>query len=1268
MATYKKVLIVVSLLALISVPVFYRPQQTEAFSVIPVVIVNKSKWVWEKISTVVKEWKKTIITKVAVDTTRMFLNSMAYNLADAIANNAAGNKPLFKSLPIGKSLEQAGNAAAGEFLGSLTENADLSKLGLNLCNPNVDVKLSITLGLLDQVEPPAPRCNVTNVLNQWSGLKDRFSDENYRATLRGMLQINAYEQNKSFAYNNFLDVFTSVIDQSAAVQYQQLYNKLKEEELSAEESEKIQIQICKGYLNKETTITKEIKTPCHQLLNMTEEQWNAAVAGDSYRYFQLAQGNDLKAILAEAGNTFLSTLSSKLMKVYFDKGMLALNKAFEGDVVDYLRGGGGENTSGQKPDNIFRSITAMEFQEVESYNFLTDFAICPGQADFQGLDNCVVDQKFLAAVVSQKTIEEAIADGLLDGNTVLIGPDDPRNNEKDCYRYGWCYRDLVKLRKANILPAGIELAAMRSSPGSAVTLGEAISCFEDGGDCEYGIDPQYDFNHNPFYHLVDPDWTLEVPPTRCNAVVNGPALQSSDSTVRQTYCADPQVCLRVDDDGNCVEGQYGYCTRSENIWRFDGDTCENGDLYSGCLTFENDEFGTNSYLEWTLDYCSADEAGCRRYAQRYDEDGNWLLEEDMTLPPATAPLNEDDLFLSSDDCEASASGCSEYITFTPNSQTNLLPNGDFEIDDVAPIGRADGFSTGVIVANEGVNGSNAASGTIGPSGNPATCRWIDVTPDTNYTLSVSVKDGGGDGDARIMVDGCYKTIQGADDGGIFSPDASMAVTNDDVGLRTAGIYDEANVYFPNAQIDGSYKRFGGTFNSADSVACYICSGADFGSSNDHYTDNLKVEITEAPNFSYTQYSPYGAGSKIYMNDRRSMCTEDEVGCQGYNPDDGGPLVPAVIAQDDLCPSECVGYATFAEQTNIFDNMEGDYDVDYFHLIPDTADSCVANDVGCEEFTNLDAVAEGGEGKEYYSYLRQCVTEDLGEVYYTWEGYDVSGYSLKTWNALPSNRDSGGAHFAPCTNVTPGTNTCVDPWPGANPAACGPETADPLDDPDVNPNCREFFDLDGTSFWRLQDRVVFATNDCHDYRRTLTGSIFKAVPGDSESCPADFAGCRVYKGNAGNNLRTLFNDQFEGSFFPWTSSVGTLDVSEESVMNGGHSMELTLAGVLTDVSRDVAGILRENVEYELSWWMKGSSNIDFMEVRFRDAATTYPILDFTSLEGGEWKSYRINVNAASLAGIDVTQARLEFLLDAVDSVYFDNVILKEISENLYLKKY
>jgi len=1277
MATYKKVLIVISLLALVAVPVFYRPKQTQAFTVIPVVIVNKAKWVWEKISSVVNSWKKTIITRLAVNTTRMFLNTMAYNVADAIAKNGAGGKPLFDNLPIGKSLEKAGLASAGEFLGTLTQETNLSKLGLNLCNPSIDVKLSITLSLLDDVDPPQPSCNITSVLNQWQGLKSRFAQDSYNQTIRSMLQVNTYNESQSFA--TLSDFFTSISTQSSAQQYQKIYDKLQDEKTSAEEAKELQIQICKGYLNKELPITGEVRTPCSSLLNMTETQWDAAIAGDSARYFQLADSFDLKGILAEAGNTFLSTLSSKLLKIYFDKGMFAFNKLFEKDqgirssLADYLRGGTLSNRSGQAAE-VYRNLVVTDFKEVENYNFLSDFSICPAESDFQGLDNCVIDQKFLAAIVSNKTISEAIDEGLLDPNTVLIGRDDPRNNENDCYQYGWCYRDLVKMRKANILPVGVELAALRSSPGSAVTIKEAIDCFEDHGDCEYGIDPQYDFNHNPYYHLVDPDWTLEVPATRCNAVVNGPALQSYDSSTRQSYCADPQVCLRMDDDGNCIEGQYGYCTRTENIWRFDGNICEDGDLYSGCLSFEHEELGNDSYLEWTLDYCSADEAGCRRYAQRDDGNGNWLLEEDMTLPPAIAPLNQDDLFLSSDDCEASAGGCDEYILLAANNRANILANGDFEINDDAVVNTPDGFYQGVLVVGEGVNGSNAIRGTINAAApNQPACVRMDMMPNTNYTVSAYAKRGPGNGDARIMIDNCH-TDAGTEDGGISSPDSSMAVNNDNAALHALGVYDEANVFLPWTDLDPlEYNQFGGTFNSGDSIQCTVCVGASFASSDDHFIDNVKVEITAAPNFAYSTFSAYGAGGKIYMNGKRFMCSAEEVGCQGYNPDDGGPMVPAVITQDDLCPAECVGYATFAEEPNIFDQIEGDDTVDYYYLIPDTANSCTANDVGCEEFTNLDEVAQGGEGKEYYSYLRQCVDSSLATVYYTWEGYDVSGYALKTWQVLQNDQDAGGGHYAPCTNVRHGTNECIDNqivdgiFYAA--AACGPETpADPMDDPDVNPNCREFFDLDGTSFWRLQDRVIFASNDCHDYRRTLTGSMYRAIPDESQSCQAQVAGCRTYKGNAGNNLRTLFNDQFEGTYYPWDSNIGTLSVSEESVINGGHSMKLDLvSGVATDVSRDVADQLREDREYELSWWMKANANVNVLQIRFKDAVITNLVTTLNNIEGGSWESYRINVPASAISGLNLSEARMEFVITGADQVYFDNVSLKEVNENLYLVK-
>ncbi len=153
----------------------------------------------------------------------------------------------------------------------------------------------------------------------------------------------------------------------------------------------------------------------------------------------------------------------------------------------------------------------------------------------------------------------------------------------------------------------------------------------------------------------------------------------------------------------------------------------------------------------------------------------------------------------------------------------------------------------------------------------------------------------------------------------------------------------------------------------------------------------------------------------------------------YTPEDGDPSVPAVVSTLDVCPGECVGYASFKQEKTR-------YDVAKFplHFIPGKATSCSNAYVGCDGFTNLDTVAEGGEGKEYYTYLRACLTPEMADgsqnkksaTFFTWEGSDNAGYQLKTWNLLESNTAkatltfplaAGGNHvesaagLAPCTN-------------------------------------------------------------------------------------------------------------------------------------------------------------------------------------------------------------------------------------------------------------
>ena len=113
----------------------------------------------------------------------------------------------------------------------------------------------------------------------------------------------------------------------------------------------------------------------------------------------------------------------------------------------------------------------------------------------------------------------------------------------------------------------------------------------------------------------------------------------------------------------------------------------------------------------------------------------------------------------------------------------------------------------------------------------------------------------------------------------------------------------------------------------------------------------------------------------------------------------------MLTPKDLCPAECVGYAEFRKQASTFDltrdldpRLDDPEDDTIAAFIPSTANSCSAQDVGCERFTNLEALALGGESEQAFNYLRAC--EKPGpdsQTYYTWEGSDTTGYQLKTWS-------------------------------------------------------------------------------------------------------------------------------------------------------------------------------------------------------------------------------------------------------------------------------
>ncbi len=60
------------------------------------------------------------------------------------------------------------------------------------------------------------------------------------------------------------------------------------------------------------------------------------------------------------------------------------------------------------------------------------------------------------------------------------------------------------------------------------------------------------------------------------------------------------------------------------------------------------------------------------------------------------------------------------------------------------------------------------------------------------------------------------------------------------------------------------------------------------------------------------------------------CFADEVGCEGYDligADDTVPTIPAVVAYDDYCPAECVGYDSYYQSKTYLESTET---MEYFH--------------------------------------------------------------------------------------------------------------------------------------------------------------------------------------------------------------------------------------------------------------------------------------------------------------------------------------------------
>lgn len=960
--------------------------------------------------------------------------------------------------------------------------------------------------------------------------------------------------------------------------------------------------------------------------------------------------------VADAIDIFVNTLIGKLIDEWFKKGLVTNFDKYEGwKYDDYESQAASSGIAGAK--ERFRTLVEPEFGVRGDYNILSELVSCPDPTK-AGPTNCVITDTFRQAVINRLTVGEAMKQGYLNSGGIFGFTAD---GLEPPYNEGYPYRSMIILRKFRITPVGWEVAAqyIKDFGDKTYNLGDLVACYDSADDYE-GYFAAW------CQGLVDPNWVLKAPLNYCKREGAGPEIVSErvvgngeDSELsisrKDTYCADEQACIKENDDGSCLA--YGYCAEERRKWQFNGKQCE--PKYNTCQTFGGEEGKTISYLENTLDYgiCNIDNIGCKPYCADYDfAAGEWNC--------TNASVN-DKLYLdkNAEECADEDEGCDEFIRTKAGVGANLLKNSSFEdftgtIDD----GAADNFSDWGAVG-EAVGGGYGSE--IGLKLPANLNKTIDAGPadysvaNDSFTLSFYAKD-------------CTA-------GDSFNIDSQAAKDlSDSVDWQYY-----ATTYIYPASVATNQVAF--NINTASCAVDAVKLERDITTTayNDYREAGLVYQKL-APDY----LNCSGAVPPAECDNFTRQCAAEDVNCELYTSIREDISIPARTVALDYCPIECSGYDAYIQSETVFDSLRDSY------FIPETAKTCDAASAGCDQFTNLDEAAKGGEGIEYYTYLRQCVKPSAPAVdcaeFYTWEGSDETGFQLK----MHTLQQAAGEPA-----VTEDDSGECDVTIYSLPAT----------DPAYNSDCREFYGQSGLVFYHLYSRTITCSDDCHPYRRTennidpyldaatcnAVGSgysgvtnaqfywdadlpacyfcknngewsdeshacVYMAIPGQGTECSGAKNGCREYKGNTGNNIKIVLVNDFEGSMQGWAGDGGTtVSLSNEALTAGGNS--LSVSGGSFSAAKIVGNLVQKDKSYVLSFIAKpsGASQISF---KFVNGAGETADFSAAALNSG-WQFYKVN-----LAALNHTVDAGEILaLSANGNFYIDDIRLTEIVDRYYLIK-
>ncbi len=1161
-------------------------------------IQREKHYAGDKVEATVTESVLSAVMGSLLHATSYFTRKLAYDAALYVAYGGKGQGSLAYKEGAAAYFEKVSKDTAADAIGELGK-----PFGLNLCQiPDLRLNIFLQVGLSNRFAvEPTPNC-------RWQDLKEG-------GIFDGAAWVQRYGTEEGLAETFSATLSVDNTDFGIALG---AIGQISDLQAGAEAAARQDRTEGQGFKPLTSLISGDIKTPAQ----IVREETNALTAKHQGELSagQIAgiYGSGLKQVPAMAASVFLNSLTATLLNRLLTEGLFPEGSdapGFQSGVFSYTSS---PFTQNSRARNAFSFLLTIRPEQLTNFNIVAEFAACP---EHPGLNNCVIDSDLQQALVQAKsgtpmTIQEAIDIGYLNKDWPLISPRNNQHTIENCQVGRYCYSNIQKMRKVRILPLGFEIAALRSDPDNPWTLGQVVQGFEkcrrDDPNNPDAITPDPAF---PFCHLINPNWTIAVPSTRCELNTYGPQLHAEDSPSRRRECMDISTCLAKGPNGECID--HGYCTKEKNVWDLNADTCPA--YYNSCDTYTNteDRF-IASYLTRSLDFgqCTADTVGCRAFSLEQIAEDNWESSAaDRRLAYVAQGRNErihftDAITAISSVCSAASDGCRAFI----------------------PAAR---YINGLFVQNE--------QGAYQQQEDTSTLLHLKRAPD--YL-------------------GCYDTNRAAN-----SPEINWPTT----------VQEAQNVVAQDARCDA--------------------------------------------------YA--------------SVCVEEEVGCSAYQPTEGGVEIPGVIGAQNVCDASCVGYDTF-KQLGYADVGQGFEDPVFpLYFIPRIAEEqmaaqgtiCSAEFVGCDEFTNLDTVANGGEGLEYYTSLTHCEQPSAdganSRVYYSWEGSVREGFLLQTHRVKPiDERDLSyiqdtleiDVDFNYSLGSPMYANDSRDALASAS-ARCNEQTYNlKINNPgDLNSapdNCHALYDTDGNVFYRLVGELVVVSDACHALRKTepeiyadttleqrscsadrgewnaAENSCTRCVGGgeyrngaciywtisdtttQSQSCPAQANECRAYAGNNAGNRVNILSQLFEPSSEDanalvqaqdgWEGLVGSVVrvVSDASDV-GLHSLLLEQGRARMPLSPTSTPGLVSNQRYEITFWARGDAGTIRLDVvQNNNRLATFA--EQVSI-GNSWNRYRVGPIDIGTIASDQPLYLVITPNDGNNRVFLDTFVFTRIQDVVYLTK-